>query len=435
MHKIHKLESGINLITVNIPNVETVNTIVYFPVGSRYESGADNGISHFIEHMMFKGTEKRPNTLIVSEELDNMGAIYNAYTSKDMTAYYIKSSKSYTEKNIEILADMLCNSKFDIEEINKERGVIIQEIKRYEDLPEYYVEDIFEQLVFGEKDKLGQLIIGPEENIKNFTREQFINYKNTHYFSSNAFICVVGNIDEQNILDLVNKNFKFTFDNISGAPIREAEVEQLRLGNFKRVLEQSSPKFKVLFKDIEQAHLKLGFPAFSYFDKEVYPLSLFSAVFGECMSSRLFINIREKEGLCYSIHSGIDRYQDCGLFSISSGLDKNRIYEAIDLIKKELENVKNNGITQEELDKAKSIIFGRMDVSLEDTSNIAEFYGRQYLLQNKIITPEEKKELINSVTLAEVNDIINRVIDFNKANMAIIGPYQDDSKFIELLKI
>lgn len=426
-YKIQKLENGLNLITVKVDNVDTVNTIVYFPVGSRYESEQDNGLSHFIEHMMFKGTEKRPNTLILSEELDNMGAVYNAYTSKDMTAYYIKSSKNDIEKNIGILGDMVCNSKFDIEEINKEKGVIIQEMKKYEDLPECYVEDIFEQLVFGEKDKLGQLIIGNENNIKSFTREQFINYRNAHYFGSNTFICVVGNFDENQVLELIKNNFKFQ---INGN--REDEVEKLRNNN-KRILDQQEPKLKLLYKDIEQAHLKLGFPAFSYFDEEVYSLSLFSAVFGECMSSRLFINIREKEGLCYNIYSSMDRYQDCGLFSINSGLDKDRIYEAINLIKKELNEVIQNGITQEELNKAKSIMFGRMDIALEDTSNIAEFYGRQYLLQNRIITPEEKKEFINKVTLAEINDTIKKVINFSKINMAIIGPYNDDAKFKELL--
>ena len=428
-YKIQKLENGLNLITVRVDSVDTVNTIVYFPVGSRYESEQDNGISHFIEHMMFKGTASRPDAYALSTELDSMGAIYNAYTSKDMTAYYIKSSKDFIEKNISILADMVCNSKFDISEINKERGVIVQEMKKYEDLPESYVEDIFEQLVFGEKDELGQLIIGTEDNIKSFTREQFINYKNTHYFGSNAFVCVVGNFDENNVLELVKNNFKFELNST-----RQDDVEKLRLGTNK-ILEQTEPRIKVIYKDIEQAHLKIGFPAYSYFDKESYALSLFSAVFGECMSSRLFINIREKEGLCYNIYSSMDRYQDCGLFSISSGLDKDRVYEAIELIKKELLTVLENGITIDEFEKAKSIIFGRTDVALEDTSNLAEFYGRQYLLQNRIITPEEKKELINKVTLDEINDIIKEVIDFSKLNLAIIGPYKDDAKFIELVKI
>ena len=421
-YKIEKLDNGINLIMVPDKSVNTINTIVYFPVGSRYEEKEYNGISHFIEHIMFKGTEKRPNTLILSTELDSMGAVYNAYTSKDMTAYYIKSSKDYTEKNIDILSDMVCNSKFDIEEINKERGVIIQEMKRYEDLPEFYVEDVFEQLVFGEDDKLGQMIIGTEENLKNFTREQFMNYKNTHYFGENCFICVVGNFEEENILKLIKEKFIFT---LNGK--REDCVEKLRHGE-KREITQNEPRIKILYKDIEQAHLKMGFPGFSYFENESYLMSLFSAVFGECMSSRLFINIREKEGLCYHIGSSHDRYQDAGIFSITSGLDKSRIFEALDLIKKELEDVKENGITQEEFEKAKSITFGRMDVALEDTSNIAEFFGRQYLLQDKIITPEEKKNLINKITLGEINDIIKKVIDFNKLNLVIIGPYTEEDK-------
>lgn len=427
-YKIQKLDNDLNLITVKVDNVDTVNVIIYFPVGSRYESENDNGISHFIEHMMFKGTEKRLNTFILSEELDNMGAIYNAYTSKDMTAYYVKSSKDDIEKNIEILGDMICNSKFDINDIEREKGVIIQEIKKYEDLPEYYIEDIFEQLVFGEKDKLGQLIIGSENNIKSFSRDQIIQYKNSHYFASNAFVCVVGNFEEDNVLSLIKNNFNFK---IKGK--RSFDIEKLRTG-ISRDLNNISSNFVLNFKDSEQAYLKMGFPAFSYFDKEIYSLSLFSAIFGECMSSRLFINIREKESLCYNIYSSMDRYQDCGLFSINAGLDKNRIYEAIELIKKELREVLINGITEDELKKAKSIIKGRMDVALEDTSNIAEFYGRQYLLQNKIITSSEKKEIINKITFQEINDTIKRVINFDKLNLAIIGPYKNDAKFKELLK-
>lgn len=419
-YKIKKLNNGINLITVPVLNVDTVNTIVYFPVGSRYEEKDYNGISHFIEHMMFKGTERRPDTLLLSTELDSFGAIYNAYTGKDLTAYFIKSSKDYIEKNIDILADMLCNSKFDINEINKERGVIIQEMKRYEDLPEYYVEDVFEQLMFGENDKLGQLIVGTEKNVKNFTREQFINYKNTHYFGENCFICVVGNFNEEEVEKMIEDKFVFQLDGK-----REAYVEELRHGK-KRNINQDKPKIKIVYRNIEQAHLKMGFPGFSYFDQESYLMSLFSAVFGECMSSRLFINIREKEGLCYHISSSHDRYQDVGIFSIETGLDKTRLLEALKLIKKELINVKNNGITEEELNKAKSITFGRMDVALEDTSNIAEFFGRQYLLQDKIITPEEKKNIINKITLKEINDIIQVVIDFSKFNLAIIGPYNGD---------
>ena len=254
-----------------------------------------------------------------------------------------------------------------------------------------------------------------------------MNYKNTHYFGENCFICVVGNFEEENILKLIKEKFIFT---LNGK--REDCVEKLRHGE-KREITQNEPRIKILYKDIEQAHLKMGFPGFSYFENESYLMSLFSAVFGECMSSRLFINIREKEGLCYHIGSSHDRYQDAGIFSITSGLDKSRIFEALDLIKKELEDVKENGITQEEFEKAKSITFGRMDVALEDTSNIAEFFGRQYLLQDKIITPEEKKNLINKITLGEINDIIKKVIDFNKLNLVIIGPYtEEDQKKIKI---
>lgn len=432
MYKFNKLQNGINLITVSVDSVDTVNVIVYFPVGSRYEEKEYNGISHFIEHMMFKGTEKRENAYVLSTELDSMGAEFNAYTAKDMTAFYIKSSKDYLKQNIEILGDMLCNSKFDINEINKERGVIIQEARKYEDLPEIYVEDLFEELVFGKDDELGQLIIGTEENINNFTREQFLKYKNTHYYGDNAYVCVTGNFNEQEVIKLIENNFVFNDNCFEKLDNKKAEL--LRNNKIKKEIKQENIKIKVVYKDIEQAHLKLGFPAFSYFDEKVYALNIVSAAFGGCMSSRLFTEVREKEGLCYNIHSSVDRYQDCGLFSINSGLDKDRIYDAIEIIKKELIKLRDNGITEDEMRKAKSILTGRMDVALEDTSNLAEFYGRNYLLQNNIITPEEKKNFINKVTLEEINDIIKEVIDFKKINLAIIGPYKDDSKFVDLLK-
>ncbi len=431
MYKFHKLNNGINLITVPVDSVNTVNTIVYFPVGSRYEEKEYNGISHFIEHMMFKGTEKRENAYVLSNELDSIGAEYNAYTAKDMTAFYIKSSSDHLEKNIEILGDMLCNSKFDIDEINKERGVIIQEARKYKDLPEIYVEDLFEELVFGENDELGQLIIGTEDNINNFTREQFLKYKNTHYYAENAYICVTGKFNEEEVIKLIEKNFVFKDE--SGEKFDKTEVELLRNNKKQRVIEQSAPKVRVVYQDIEQAHLKMGFPGFSYFDDRVNVLSIASVILGGCMSSRLFTEIREKRGLCYNIYSNIDRYQDCGLFSVNSGLDKDRIFEAIEVIKEELLKLKENGITEEEMNKAKSIITGKMDVSLEDTSNLAEFYGRNCLLKNMIITPEDKKNFINKVTLSEINDIIKEVVDFNKINLAIVGPYKDDAEFKRIL--
>ncbi len=431
MHKFHKLKNGINLITVPVESVNTVNVIVYFPVGSRYEEKEYNGISHFIEHMMFKGTEKRENAYVLSNELDSIGAEYNAYTAKDMTAFYIKSSKDYLSQNIEILGDMLCNSKFDIEEINKERGVIIQEARRYRDFPEIYVEDLFEELMFGEDDELGQLIIGSEDNINNFTREQFLKYKNTHYYAENAYICVTGNFDEGEVIDLIEKNF--VFKEVDVEKFDHSKVELLRNNKIKKTIDQNKAKVRVVYQDIEQAHLKLGFPGFSYFDQQSNVLSIVSIILGGCMSSRLFTEVREKRGLCYNIHSSMDRYQDCGLFSINSGLDKDRIFEAIEVIKSELLKLRENGVTEEEMNKAKAIIIGKTDVSLEDTSNLAEFYGRNYLLKNIIMTPEEKKEIINKVTLNEINDIIKDVIDLNKLNLAIVGPYKDDTEFKKIL--
>src|SRR3989344_2283855 len=346
MFKKTKLKNGIRLITVPNKSTKAVTILILFPVGSRYETRDIGGISHFIEHMMFKGTEKRPTSLDISKELDSVGAEFNAFTSKDYTGYYIKASADKIELAYDILSDMLFHSKFDQGELDKERGVIVEEINMYEDNPLMYVDSLFEELVFGDH-PLGWQIAGKRNIIKTVPRQKLVDYLHHYYQPANMILIAAGNISEPKVKTLTQKYFTNTGDS-----------------DFKKFpafsLPQDSPRVKVSFKETEQVQMCLGYPGLSYFDEDRYSLQLLSIILGGNMSSRLFVNIRERYGLCYFIRASTEHYHDAGTFVVQAGLEKARIMEAIKLIMEELKKAKDNGVTEKELQDAKDFLKGKM---------------------------------------------------------------------------
>jgi len=427
-YKKFELESGSKLIAIPIENANTVSIVVYFGVGSRFENEKNTGVSHFIEHLMFKGTERRKDTMEISKELDSMGAIFNAYTGKDITAYWIKVSKNYLDKALDVLSDMVQNSKFEEEEIEREKGVIIQELKMYEDRPDMYVDDLLEELIFSEKDELGRSIIGTEDILKKITKEEIIDYREKFYFPENRLITVSGNINEEDIKNKIEKYFTkeyFTLKEENKEIIKDnlLKINKLKDKDTKKKYLDSKIKVKILNKKIEQANVMLGIVIKEDFYIKKEELNLLSVILGGNMSSRLFINIREKNGLCYYIRSIFDKYQDIGILKIHSGLDKNRLFEALKLIKIELLKIKDN-IEEEELQKAKNYIIGMLDISLEDTANISEFYGKQFLFKGNIKTNIEEKEIYRNIKLEDLKNLAKKIIDFSNLNVAIIGDYK-----------
>lgn len=426
MYEKKVLPNGATLIFIPQKETKAVTALVLFRVGSRYESRELNGVSHFIEHMMFKGTKRRPDTLAISRDLDSVGADYNAFTSKDHTGYYVKVNQEKLELALDILHDLLFHSKYEQDDLGRERGVIIEEINMYEDNPMFYIDDLFEENLY-KGSSLGRLIIGPKENIKKVSREEIISYRDSFYQPQNMVVVLAGNL-ANNPFDKV-KNY---FGKLGGR-------EGLSSPSFKKFIVSKEkfkePKLALRYKETEQVHLAFGFPAFSYDDERIYALKLLSTILGGTMSSRLFINIREKQGLCYYINSETQEYKDVGNLKIQAGLDKSRIGEAITLILKELKDILKNGITDEELRRAKEYIKGKTILALEDSSNLAGFFGKQELLHKEVLTPEEKFARIEKVTVKEVEGVARDIIQEKMLRGAIIGPFKKEQKFLDLLKI
>lgn len=420
MYKKETLKNGLRLITVPNAGTKAVTVLILLPVGSRYEAKDINGVSHFIEHMMFKGTKRRSTSLDISKELDNVGAEFNAFTSKDHTGYYVKASADKIELAYDILSDMLFHSVFDEHELNKERGVIVEEINMYEDNPLMYIESLFEELIFGNH-PLGWQIAGTREVIKTVPRAKMITYMANYYQPANMIITVAGNMKEKKVEELTRKYFG-----------GEGEEEYKKFSSYRNI--QNNPRICLSFKETEQAQLCLGFPGLSYFDKDMYSLQLFSIILGGNMSSRLFVHIREKHGLCYYIRSATELFHDAGTFVVQAGLDKSRIHKAIKLIVEELKEARDKGVDEKELQSAKDFLKGKIALRLEDSESLADFFGKQELFYQKLETPEEKLKKYMSVTVKNIQRVVGKILDPKKLNLALIGPYKEEKEFLTLLK-
>ncbi|USN53218.1 MAG: insulinase family protein [Candidatus Nomurabacteria bacterium] len=415
------LKNGMRVLKVPLHETKAVTVLVLTKVGSRHESKPVNGISHFVEHLMFKGTKRRPSTLSISRLLDGVGAEYNAFTGKDHTGYYIKINSEHLHLALDVIADMLANSKFDAKEIDRERTVIIEEISMYEDNPLMYLEDIFEETMYAGS-TLGQLIAGPRSVIRNVTRDTILKFYKTHYFPSNMMVVVSGRYNEETIDEQLAKLFT-----VPATKQKELTFKPFRYTGTK-------PRVRVMYKETEQAQIGIGYPAASYFDKSLPALSLLTSILGGNMSSRLFIQIRERRGLAYAIRCTPTVYEDTGNLYIQAGVAKERTEEAIKAILVELEKIRKQGITEAELKRAKEFIKGKLVLELEDSDHIGAWFGKQWLLTKKIETPAEKMAKIQRVTREEVNALARKIINPQKMNLAIIGPYKDAKRFENLVK-
>ncbi len=425
MYKKLKLKNGTDVILVPKNESRSLTLLVLYKVGSRYENlKINHGVSHFIEHLMFKGTKKRPTTFDISKELDGIGAEFNAYTSKDHTGYYIKADAEKFNLACDILSDMLNNSVFDAKEIEREKGVIIEEIKMYEEQPIYFSEMLFERLAY-QGNTLAEDIAGTENSIIKMQRKDILEYLHRFYKPENALIILAGKINK-NAIETLNKYF--VQENI---PRQKTEKQEfVKFDN-----NQKEPRVLLDYRKIKQVYVALGFPAYSYFHPDLYALYILGIILGGNMSSRLFIEVREKRGLCYSIRSQVDVYEDTGNLMVRAGLDLNKINEAIKVIANELKKIKNKGITAKELKMAKDFLKGRLTLQLEETQHLAEFYGREFLLTKEILTPEEKMEKIFAVTLSQVNKVAKDIIKNEKMNFSLIGPFKDKKEFFKLIKL
>jgi predicted Zn-dependent peptidase len=428
MYSQTKLANGLEVITCPVRGTRAATVLVLVPVGSRYEEKSVNGVAHFIEHMTFKGTNKRPTTRAISRELDGVGAEYNAFTAKDHTGYWVKVPGDRLKLAVDILADILFNSKFAQVEIEREKGVILEEIKMYEDNPLFHIGSLFEETLFG-RSPLGQLIIGKRETVKKLTRQKILDFKNKFYWPSNILVVLAGCFDKKKSLTLLRKYFG-----------KIADLDKSRIEASKNLGQKFSPgqkkaRIKLHFKKTKQVHLALGTPAYSYFHPSLYALQLLAIILGGNMSSRLFTQVRERKGLAYFIHAGTNIYRDRGNFEIQAGLDLARLSEAIKAIVAELNKIKKRGPTSQELARAKEFLGGKLTLSLEDSHTIASWYGRQKLLTGRALTPDEKLAKFRQVTRGDITKVAREIFKKSLLNMVLIGPLKKEKPLLKLLEI
>lgn len=409
-----KLKNGMQAIVVPQKGAASMTVMVFVKVGSRYETKDINGASHFIEHLMFKGTKRRPTTLDISKELDRFGAEYNAFTSKDMTAYYIKMDAAKTALAVDLLHDMLFHSKYDPKEIKRERGVIVEEINMYEDNPRMHIDDLLEEALFPDS-TLGWNIAGPREVIKTVPREKLIGYRDAYYIPSRMAVVVAGKVEAG-----IWKRLEDTFGRVK-------EPKSKRDVPFTPFCKPERLRDPVAFqqKNTEQVQLGMAFHGAALEDEDAPAAALLATILGGTMSSRLFIQVRERRGLCYSISASHQAIEDTGIFSVMSGLDKARVPEAVEVIWKELLKTTASAVSPEELRRAKDHIRGKLMLAFEDSSAQADWYGKQWLFRKKIKTPEERLKELEAVTAADIKRVAKRIFVPAHRAVAVIGPFEN----------
>jgi predicted Zn-dependent peptidase len=419
MHKKDELKSGLRLITEKLSSTKAVTILILAGAGSRYETKKINGISHFLEHMFFKGAKKYKNTREVSEAIDGVGGDFNAFTGKEYAGYYVKVSSDHVERAMDVLSDMLLHARFDAKEVDKERGVIMEEYNMYQDTPMYQIGWDFERLVFGDQ-PLGWDQIGTPEFIQSVTHEQFVKYKGDLYSPDNIVLTLAGDIDSGRAGELAEKYFGF------GDERKAYEFKALKP-------HEGGERVYLHEKSTEQAHVVVGGPSYRETHEDHWIEKLLTIILGGNMSSRMFLSVREARGLCYYIRTASDNFVDAGILSTGCGVQLKRIDEAISAILEEYKKIRNEKVTRKELEKAKNFMKGKMVLRLEDSEEFAHLLGKYELLHNEIMRPEEIMKELDAVTEEDIHRVAQDLLKPERMHLAVIGPYDKKARFEKLL--
>lgn len=414
------LDNGLRILVVPMKNSEAVTIQILVGVGSKNEEKKMNGISHFLEHLFFKGTKNRPNPGDIDKEIDKIGADHNAATSHEATIFWIKSAVKNFDNILDIISDVVLNPLFKEEEIEKEKGVILQEISMYEDMPQRKVVDDLLWLTYGDQ-PAGRPLIGKNEIIKKIRRSDILKYQKENYSAKNTIIIISGGIDKRETMKKISQSFK----NFKSGKIVNAQ---------KTKITQKSSRIKIINKQTDQSHLIIGFPCFSMFDERRYAFNILSAVLGGNTSSRLFMEIRQKLGLAYYVGSWGWLQKDTGMLGIRAGVSHDNFKKTIQKISEILSAIREKGISKTELKDAKSFINGQMALSFETSDQVADFYGEQELFYNKIIQPEDILEKIEKISENDILRLSREILIPEKLNMAVIGSHKNTEDKQELFK-
>ena len=415
----HVLPTGLRVLTAPMPHAQSVTCFLMLAAGSRYETRETNGIAHFSEHMFFKGTERRPTARDISAEIDGIGGEFNAFTGKEYTGYYVKCAAEHLDTALDVLVDMIQNSKFDAEEIEREKGVIIEEMNMYLDTPRDMVDDVYEELLFGDQ-PLGWPVIGRKEAVRAATRETFLDYIERWYTPERLVVGIGGRIDA----DVVPR-----IENLLGRLTREGAERPAPAD----LTNGSDSAVKIHHKDSEQAHFCIGVPSYPLDHADRYALQLLATVLGGGMSSRLFTEVRERRGLAYYIFGVNHSYTDAGSLYSQAGVDIARIDEAVSTVVAELKRIADEPVPADELQKARSYAKGRFVLQLETPQGTILFGLRREVLEGRAAEPTEVLAGLDAVTAEDIQRVAQDVIGANGLSLALVGPFEDAERFEKLL--
>jgi len=413
------LDNGLSVVIVPLPNNPTVTVYAGANTGSEYEEENINGLSHFLEHMCFKATPKRPTAKMISEELDAIGAINNAFTSQEHTVYFAKSDKKHFDKILDVVSDIYQNPTFPESELEKERGVILQEYKMYLDDLKWHVSDLWQELLYGNT-PAGRRIIGSPKTIESLKRDDFVKYHSDRYGAENTTVLVSGGIEEDEAFEKVKKAF-------SGIKAGNKKIKELVREK------QNGPEIKVFYKDSDQTHIVIGVRTFDMDDKRMKTMRVLRSVLSGGMSARLFQKMREELGICYYVYANQDSFTDHGNFSVSAGVDQNRLEIAISAILAELKKLKTEKVSLDELAKTKDGMIGRIRLHLESSDDIGGFYLERAVLKKDMITPDDLEKEIMDVTADDIMSLAKEIFDDKTLNLAIVGKHKNETDIKKLL--
>ncbi len=415
------LSNGLRVIFAHQPGALAATIAILVEAGSEYEAKRMSGISHFLEHLVFKGTTSRPRPGAISLELESLGADYNALTSQEYTMYYAKAEKRKLDRILELTADMYLNPVFNAAEIEKERGVIMEEINLYEDTPHRRVQDLFSELLYGDQ-PAGWDVAGKKETIRRLSRADFVGYRRKHYVAPATAIVVAGSFNQNQVWSQIKSLF--------------GDLPRARKPGKPEVLEkQKRPAVKIQFKESKQSHLVLGVRAFDIFDSRRYALRVMGHVLGGGMSSRLFMRIREEMGAAYYVRAEEELLRDHGYFAVSSGVDVKRIQDVIDAVLVELRRLRTEPVGAQELRKAKDHLLGNLVLGLEGSDDLAAFYGGQEILTGQVVDLKTAMARVDAVTAPDILKVAGDILRNDRLNLAVIGPYKKAEHFRRSLGI
>ncbi len=416
----HTLDSGLRVLTAPIPHAQSVAVFIMLAAGSRYEHAENRGIAHFAEHMFFKGTEGRPRSRDITGAIDAIGGEFNAFTGKEFTGYYVKCAADQIDVALDVLVDMIRHSKFEPEEIEREKGVIVEEINMYADTPRDLVGSLYEELVFGEN-PLGWETLGTQDTVKAATRDTFLDYLNAAYAPDRMVVGAGGRVETADLVEKVER----LLGDLDGSASAGFETVPSPNG--------AGSKVHVRHKQSDQAHLVLGVPSLPLGHPDRYALQLVHTVLGGGMSSRLFTEVRERRGLAYYVFASNQGYTDAGTLYTQAGVDLERIDEAIEVTVRELRRIADEPVPTDELDKARNLAKGRFILGIEDPRGLILYGLRREVLEGGATDPQELLAGIDAVTAEDLQRVAGSVIGGSGLHLAVVGPFEDAERFERLV--